>query len=305
MLPRNENLYRYIVETPWAILPSFLTLLTERVVAGDETATDLFARGAPVPRATPAGGGSLAVLPLLGPITQRGDLMSFFGIGTSTQQFTSMFRAAMADLSISGIIIDCDTPGGTVSGVDELASEIYKARGAKPIAAVANTLMASAGYWIASAADQLFASPSAGVGSIGVLTVHMDASKALEMEGVKPTLISQGRYKGEASPYGPLSDEARANIQASVDDHYGAFTRAVARNRGADVASVRSGYGEGRLLNAQKAKSDGMVDGVATLDDVIGKMARAVAGNPRPAQRAEASDELRERRLRLLTSARR
>jgi signal peptide peptidase SppA len=217
--------------------------------------------------------GSVAVLPLYGIINQRysGD---FSGPqGTSVQEFTQQFRTAMNDPNVKAIVIDVDSPGGTVSGVDELATEIYNARkqGTKKITAVSNCLMASAAYYIASQANELCVSPSSLTGSIGVYSLHEDDSTALENLGVKFTFVSAGKYKVEGNNYQPLDDEARAAMQGVVDDFYDLFTKAVARGRGVAVKNVRNGFGEGRVLTANDAVKQGLADRVATLDDVLSK----------------------------------
>jgi signal peptide peptidase SppA len=177
---------------------------------------------------------------------------------------------------VSAIIIDVDSPGGQASGIAELSRQIYEARGKKPIVAVANHFMASAAYWIASAADEIVVTPSGEVGSIGVFTVHEDIHEALAQEGVKVSIIKEGRYKAEGNPYEPLTAEARDAIQARVREVYDAFVDAVARNRGVDAAAVRNGFGEGRMVSAYQAVTLGMADQVGTLDETI---ARLVKGN--------------------------
>ena len=217
--------------------------------------------------------GSVAVLPLFGIINQRyaGD---FSGPqGTSVQEFTQQFRTAMNDPNVKAIVIDVDSPGGTVSGVDELATEIYNARkqGTKKITAVSNCLCASAAYYIASQANEFCVSPSSLTGSIGVYQLHEDDSTALENIGVKFTFISAGKYKVEGNSFQPLDDEARTAMQGVVDDFYDMFTKAVARGRGVAVKNVRNGFGEGRVLTALDAVKQGMADRVATLDEVLSK----------------------------------
>jgi ClpP class serine protease len=134
---------------------------------------------------------------------------------------------------------------------------------------VANSVAASAAYWIGSAAGEFYATPSADLGSIGVYQAHQDFSAALEKEGVRTTLIVAGRYKVEGNPYGPLDRDARAFMQGRVDEHYTRFVRAVARNRSVPVDLVRNGMGQGRLLGAQVALKERMVDGIATIDKVV------------------------------------
>jgi signal peptide peptidase SppA len=220
---------------------------------------------------------------LRGVIAHRMGGMDEMSGGMSAERFTSMIRSAAADPGISSIVIDVDSPGGTVAGVSEAADAVFQAREQKRIVAVANATMASAAYWIASQAHELVAVPSAldrSIGSIGVFTVHQDLSAHLEKEGVKVTLIKAGKHKAEANPFEPLSEELKAEIQASVDAAYGAFVKAVARGRGVSVADVKGGYGEGRALSAADAKAAGLIDRIASMDDVIGKLAgrRSAAG---------------------------
>jgi ClpP class serine protease len=100
-------------------------------------------------------------------------------------------------------------------------------------------------------------------------------SKALEAEGVAHTLISAGKFKTEGNPFGPLSEEARAAFQASIDDAYNQFVAAVASGRKVDEATVRDGFGQGRMVLAKQAVRQGMADRVATLDETIQRMLSA------------------------------
>jgi signal peptide peptidase SppA len=187
---------------------------------------------------------------------------------------------------VSAILIDANTPGGTIAGVTELAAEMYAARGRKPIVAHANALAASAGYWIVSAADEIVATPSADVGAIGVITAHVDTSKAEEAEGVTRTVVSAGKYKAEG--HGPISEEGLAALQARVDDAYAVMTKDIARGRGVSPADVRAGFGEGRVVSAKEALKLGMIDRIATFDETVARMTgRRVSGG----MRAEAEPE--------------
>ena len=168
-------------------------------------------------------------------------------------------------------MFDVDSPGGSVAGITELASEIYNSRGKKPTTAVVNSMACSAAYWLASAAKEVVCTPSGQAGSIGVYMIHQDVSEAYAKEGVKNTIIKAGKYKTEGNPYEPLSDEARAALLSNVEDYYGMFVRGVAQNRGTTQAAVRDGYGQGRSLLATDAVKQNLVDRVGTMDDVLGK----------------------------------
>lgn len=221
-----------------------------------------------------AAGGKVAILGLKGMITPQPSLMALlFGAGGGgLVGFRKDLREAVADPDVSHIVMDVDSPGGLVDMVPEVAQDIYEAREAKPIVAVANTLAASAAYWLASQANEVIVSPSAEVGSIGVYQLHRDVSGALEASGIKPTLISAGKYKVEGNPFEPLSDEARGAAQQAVDDYYGMFVADVARGRGVEAQDVSEGYGEGRTLTAKRAVKAGLADKVASLGDTVARL---------------------------------
>jgi ClpP class serine protease len=134
--------------------------------------------------------------------------------------------------------------------------------------------------------------PSGSVGSIGVFAAHEDLSAALEKEGIKMTLISAGKYKVAGNPFEKLSDEERAEVQARVNDAYGQFVKDVARGRETTPAAVRSGYGEGRMLEAKAAKAAGMIDRIATMDETLARLTarpvRVSAGGMRGEETAPA-----------------
>lgn len=277
----TNRVLRAVRSTPWAILPEKLdeiVALVEQHAEGVRfTAEEVQARiGAPQ-KSEPRVSGATAVLPLYGVLAQRANVMTEISGGTSTERFTAMFREFMADPSVDRIILDVDSPGGSVFGVSELAAEIRRARGRKPIIAVANSLAASAAYWIASQADQVVMTPGGLVGSIGVISVHTDMSKAEEMVGLKTTLVTAGKYKAEANEFEPLGEEARAEMQSRVDAYYGLFVNDVAAGRGVSVEQVRDSFGQGRVVTARAAKQLGMVDRVGTIDQVLAQPQRQPA----------------------------
>ena len=148
--------------------------------------------------------------------------------GTSTERLGHQIDAAVNDDSIKTIILDIDSPGGSVAGVPEVADKIFKARDKKPVVAVANSMAASAAYWIGSAAQELVVIPSGMVGSIGVISAHTDVSKFEENQGFKTTLITAGKFKAEGNMFEPLGTEALESIQSVVDEYYDSFVSAVA-----------------------------------------------------------------------------
>ena len=288
---RYEHLAQAVFNEPWAIKPEMYATICElvrfRVNGGQLTAEEIEDRiGAAPTRRGAARNGAVAVLPLYGIVAQRVNLMMNMSGGTSTELFGKAFREAVNDPSIGAIVIDVDSPGGSVFGITELWQTIMDARGSKPIVAVVDSLAASAAYWIASAADEIVITPGGEVGAIGVLTAHEDLSGAQEQAGVKMTLISAGKKKVLGNPFEPLSDEARASIQEKVDAYYSMFVNSVARGRGVPLSEVRSGFGEGATVLAADAVRLKMADRIGTLDSTIGRLIGRQAN--RTSTRAEA-----------------
>lgn len=266
-----------LMATPWAMHPEVLNTyarLFAHSIAAREGAAALPEAAAPRV-ARPSAGANIAVLSLYGPIMQRAGMMDMCTGGTSTQAFAQSLRAAMADDSVSQILIDIDSPGGSVSGVSELASEIRSSRATKPIIGIANSMAASAAYWIGSACTELWCTPSGQVGSIGVIAAHEDMSAALEEEGIKTTLITAGKFKAEGNSLGPLDEDALRNMQAMVDSYYADFTGAVAKGRGVGIDAVRNDMGQGRMMRGDAAQAANMVNGVRTFDEVVRGMQRS------------------------------
>lgn len=278
---------------PWALTPDMMAVVWDvlqfrarggrltpdeiRARIGDDEASARPRDARTVRTISGGGGGAIAVIPVYGVIAHR-TFEASSGM-TSTEGIGAMLSRAMADPEVGTIVLDIASPGGTVSGVPELASQIYRARSSKRIVAVANSQAASAAYWLGSQASEFVAIPSGSVGSIGVFSLHEDWSKWLEKEGVSITPIQAGARKLEGAPWAPLDAEAKSHFQASVDDAYRQFTAAVAKGRGVPVADVRGeGFGEGRSFDAPDAKARGLIDDVATLEETIARLAKDARG---------------------------
>jgi signal peptide peptidase SppA len=216
--------------------------------------------------------GKVGAIQILGPVEQRYTSNMAKTGGTSTEEVGIALDALLADNSVGAIVLDIDSPGGSSYGTEELSDKIYNAREQKPIYAIANSMAASAGYWIASAAEFLAVTPGGDVGSVGVYAIHVDESKALEKEGISVTAIHAGKFKVEGAPWAPLTEEARTHFQESVNVTYSKFLGALKRNRGTTLENVRENYGQGRLLNADDAVAAGMADRAMTIDDLFSKL---------------------------------
>lgn len=272
-----HRIWRYVAETPWAMttekLADVVSVLVLRA-SGGHVAPEEIAAVVGEPPAARKQGSSISVVPLRGMIAHRMGTLEDSSGGMSVERFVAMMSAAFADPSTSSILIDVDSPGGTVPGVHEAHAKLLtmKGRSTKRVVALANNLMASAAYWLATVADEIISIPSGTVGSIGVFSVHEDLSKRADQLGIKISLISAGKYKTENNPFEPLTEEGRAQIQSRVDASYDVFTKDVAKGRRVKADAVRSGFGQGRALSAKDALAAGMIDRVATVDQVIASL---------------------------------
>ena len=251
----------------WSLDPRYMAAVRRSVQSGhvDPSLQADSLLHAPAPPAA-----SIVVIPLVGCLMYRGGYYADM-FGSSTDGFVRRLRAAAANPDISTILIDCDSPGGVVDGVPEAWQAIMDVRKKqkKYVIAIANTLMASAAYWICSAADEIVATPSAEVGSIGVFILHMELSRMFEEEGVGVNMIRQPPSKADANMFEPLSDAARADLQAKVDETYRAFTKHVSMGRKRKQAEVQETFGQGRTMMAPAAVTVGMVDRVMTFDALV------------------------------------
>ncbi len=292
---RIDLLLRALCAEPWAIEPRTLAIgasILQRKLAGESfSGLDLHAElgidhadkqaASPKSRAR-AKEAHIAVIQIFGVIEEHSG-----SLGTSARTIEAAFDEAMNSRQVDAVLFDVSSPGGIVTGVPELADKILAARGTKPTLAIATGMAASAAYWIASSAKEMWVQKSGETGSIGVWTMHIDESERLEKKGVKVTTMSAGKFKLEGAPWAPLDEEAQEFIQAQVDEVYAWFVRAVADNRGDEPANVRTGYGEGRVLGAKQSVKANLVDRVGTFDEAVGRLVELV-GNPRRGKRVSA-----------------
>lgn len=285
---KYQHILSYVQSQLWAIEPGkwhdLLRVLAFRAAGHEFTPEEIKAAigdGGGRRSDVRTQGNGVAVIPIRGVIAHRMGGMAESSGGTSTEGIAAMVRQVMADASIGTVVLDLDSPGGTVTGVSELAGELFasRGRGTKKMIAQVNGLAASAAYWLGSQADEIVSLPSGVTGSIGVFTAHQDVSKALEQEGIDVTLISAGKYKVEGNPFEPLTPAAKAVLQDRVDTAYAQFVKDVAQGRGVSQASVRDGYGQGRALTAKDALKAGLIDSIGTMDQTLSRLTgRSSAG---------------------------
>lgn len=287
---RYEHVFRFVSGSAWAVTPEVLAVIKDMLsyrIAGhrltDSELADRIGSAAPdrmsAARRAPTGvgqrrgGGAVALMSLYGVIAPRASMVRETSgpSGTGLDAFSSQLADAVNDPEVGSIVIDVNSPGGTVDMVPETAAKIRDAKATKPVYAVANTDAGSAAYWLASQATEVIVTPSGMVGSIGVYSMHQDVSVRQELEGKRTTLISAGKFKVEGNPFQALSEEARSAIQSMVNEYYDWFVADVAKGRGVKSSVVSAGYGEGRMLTAKAALEAGLVDRIDTLEGVVNR----------------------------------
>lgn len=182
----------------------------------------------------------VAIIPVQGTLVQKlGSLRPYSGM-TGYDGIRANFAMAMNDAGVRAVVFDHDSGGGEVAGCFDLVDEIYEARGDKPIWAILSESSYSASYALASAADRIVVPRTGGTGSVGIISLHVDFSRALKSEGITVTMVKRGARKGDGNPAFPLSDEALGALQADIDAAGELFEETVARNRGMTAAKVRA-----------------------------------------------------------------
>lgn len=309
-MPRFDAILASLQAEPWAIEPTYgqrLAAILTRRLSGERPSADALAEAADIRSARdkkkakpkPA---AVAVIPLYGPMVKRADVFEEMSGVMGTDQIGQYIDQAASDPAIDAIVLDVDSPGGSVFGTAELAGKVAAATKKKKVIAVANSLMASAAYYVGSQASELVVSPSAMVGSIGVYTMHVDRSQELAAAGVKVTLISSTPEKVAANEFTPLDELGMSQQSDTVMGYYRDFVKAVASGRNVSQQRVREDFGRGGVVLAADAVARGMADKVATLDDVLGRYGLSAADLSPMAGAAKPptmSLELRRRKLRL------
>lgn len=182
----------------------------------------------------------IAIIPISGTLVHKHGYLKPTSGMTGYDGIRHNFQTALEDASVRAIAFDIDSPGGEVAGAFDLVDTIHEARGEKPMMAILSEFAYSAAYAIASAADVIAVPRTGGVGSVGVVAVHIDYSKALQESGLKVTMIQYGKRKTDAAEVKPLTDDARDRLQADVNAMGELFVETVARNRGIAASKVRN-----------------------------------------------------------------
>lgn len=277
-MPNSTNVAQAFAGMQWCILPEKMReieAIVSRFEAGEkisnERAQELISQSAHVvdtARHEAAAGANVEIISVLGTIMNRASSMNMISGATTYSNVADRVNAAAANPKVSKIVLDLDTPGGTVVGVDQLASAIRAAKKVKPVIAVVNDMAASAGYWIASQATEIAVSGSSLVGSISVLSTHTDVSALESKLGVKTTMLATGEFKTLGNPHEPLSEKHKAKILDRMQATHDLFVATIADGRGMDVGTVKK-LATGDTWNGGEAVANGLADYSATMEEVL------------------------------------
>jgi capsid assembly protease len=262
------------LENPWAItqpgLATILAVLTRTNVPVEALERD---RGAPLSNDRNAEvtiRDGVAIVSAAGPMVRRGDFFSRVSGATSYDRVAKDLGLALEDPSVRAILLNLDSPGGAVTGVSDLAAMISAGKQLKPIVVHSDGEIASAAYWLASAATEIVASPTVVVGSIGVrMAMRKEKASANDRMVTFEFVSSQSPYKS----VDPETDAGRAQVMRTVDALAQVFIETVAANRNVSVEKVLSDFGQGDVLVGQAALDAGMIDRLGTFEDTLARLA--------------------------------
>ena len=255
-----------------AKLDTLLAVLGPRIGLGPtELALPVIAPSSIEPVPTMPG---IAIIPIHGTLVRRAVGLDAASGLTSYARIAADIDAALASPDVAGILLDIDSPGGEAGGVFELSAHIRAANAVKPVWAHAGDSAFSAGYAIACAARRVTLAQTGGVGSIGVIALHIDQSVRNAQNGLSVTALYAGAHKNDATPHAPLTPQATDALQSEIDRLYALFVDHVARMRGLDADAVRAT--EAALYFGSDAVTAGLADAVAPFNAVLAEFSTAL-----------------------------
>lgn len=248
---------------PWLIAPDAHAAMCDAVRAflgapeklPEPTASDLITVDAGV-----------GIVSIDGPLIRKPDIFSRILFGaTDTEEVIAAVNEATRREDVQAVLLDIDSPGGSVNGTPELAQAVADLSKAKFVYAFSTGQMCSAAYWIASQCDAIYATPSARVGSIGVILPLIDDTEAFAMEGLKVEVFAAGKFKSTGTPGVPLTDEQRQWLQADVEEIAADFHAAVlARGRKIPAEAM-----EGQTFSTRKAMQFNLAGVMKSRDEAL------------------------------------
>lgn len=219
----------------------------------------------------------IAILPVLGTLVRRASYIGAASGLTSYHDIEAMAEAAFADPMVKAVLLEIDSSGGEAGGVFDLAQRLRQLAqtSGKPLWAIADEAALSAAYAIACAADRLWLTRTAEMGSIGVVAVHVDESVADAKAGMTYTFLHAGAHKVDGHPHAPLPAPVAADIQADIEQLHEQFISLVAGFRRLTVEAIRDT--EARVYRGEAALQAGLADQIGTRAEAITALQRQLA----------------------------
>ncbi len=215
------------------------------------------------------GPAKIAVVRVVGPISREGRGVALLGTGASSRAIVALLERARRDPAIRAVIVELDTPGGSVVASDELYQALVALRRTgRPVVALLTEVAASGGYYVAAAADHIVAAPTTVTGSIGVIVALANTEALSRKIGVRTIVFKSGAFKDLGNPNRPMTPAEAAIVQRLVDEAYARFVDAVARGRRMDPARVRR-LADGRIYTGLQAQRLGLVDSLGHLPAAV------------------------------------
>jgi signal peptide peptidase SppA len=265
----SAALHRIVAELasrPLLVLPAYAeTLLAVIGERGGIDTSKLSAGDFAARQPTAESGAGVAHVPIIGSLTHRGSALDAQSGLTSYAEIGRKIDAALADSYVGTILLEFDTPGGSVSGAFDLADKINAASKIKPVIAFVDGMCCSAGYLLASQCTTIVATQTSMVGSIGVISMHLDRSMQIAAQGVRPTFIIAGAHKADGTSALPLPADVRARMQSQIDEAYDMFVSAVGRGRGDRFTAGAARATEATIYTAKNALALGLIDKMGTM----------------------------------------
>ncbi|MGE5698614.1 MAG: signal peptide peptidase SppA [Deltaproteobacteria bacterium] len=204
------------------------------------------------------------------------------GLISDSESTIEQLKKFAKDDSVKAIVLRINSPGGGVGPSQEIYEEVRKLSGKKVVVASMGALAASGGYYIACAAQKIYANPGTITGSIGVIMQFVNVKDLIEKIGLKGMVVKSGAFKDIGSPVRDMRPEERELLQSVIDNVHSQFVGAVAESRKMDRVKVAM-IADGRIFSGEQAKALGLVDVLGNLEDAVaeaGKMAK-IEGEPR------------------------
>ena len=223
-------------------------------------------------------------------VTNAHPAYSMFGV-VGYNVIKDTLTVAAQDPEIKHILLNIDSPGGSANGVDSVSTLIQKiSSDYKPVTAFSEGQMMSAAYWIGAAADSISTTRLADVGSIGVIAISQEFTKAMEQDGVTPTVFRAGKFKALGSPYEVMSKEAANLIQGKLDTLYTEFTNHIASSR-SQLSSDTTQWAEGKTYLGFEGMKAKLVDNITTFEDLTSSLVKKVSASNKDTGRMKLSTE--------------